>query len=177
MVTLSLQWFCSGAGKGERMFLGHQLPTFSANTAPPDLTSWFLSPSPYPFKLPLAFLPVSFSFPLFSRNDALRWFDMPAARVLKNCRLLSYYEPAPVRNIVCTLWEKITVVVVLKSETLRSLIIEEEKHKDRDWQRRYKYIYLFYFILAMVEVRKCWSHSSEKDVITLYPPVHLFTTL
>lgn len=46
-----------GCWEVERMFLGHQLPTFSANTALLDFTSCFLSPS-----LPLRthFLSVSF---------------------------------------------------------------------------------------------------------------------
>lgn len=67
-----------GCWEEARMFLGHQLPMFSANTALLDLTSCFLSPSlslrtsSHSLSLSLCF------FFLFSLHVSPCWFQMPA---------------------------------------------------------------------------------------------------
>lgn len=80
------------------MFLGHQLPTFYANTALLDLTSCFLSPS-LPLRTSSRSLSVLY-FPSFLLHVTLRYFQMLACGYRKINGLLSYYGPTSVFNCV-----------------------------------------------------------------------------
>lgn len=94
---LVLWWLQHSLSAGKRIFLGHQLPTFYANTALLDLTSCSLYPSlPLWTSSPFLFMP----FPLFLTHVTLRYFQMLACGYRKiNC-LLSFYGPNSLFNCV-----------------------------------------------------------------------------